>query len=64
MGQAGDPSTGVSSCSHQNATGQYKPYLQDGATISTSPHKVYVPQNNDPALHQRTKMPGALPNHR
>jgi len=34
---------------------QYKPYLHDGATVVTSPHKVYGPQNNDLALQLRKR---------
>jgi hypothetical protein len=34
---------------------RYKPYLDDGATIVTSPHKVYGPQNNDLALQLRKR---------
>ena len=34
---------------------QYKPYLQSDATIVTSPHKVYGPQNNDLALQLRKR---------
>jgi nicotinamidase-related amidase len=32
---------------------QYKPYLGDGDTVVTSPHKVYGPQSNDLALQLR-----------
>jgi len=32
---------------------QYKPYLSDGDTVVTSPHKVYGPQSNDLALQLR-----------
>ncbi len=32
---------------------QYKPYINDGKTIVTSPHKVYGPQNNDLVLQLR-----------
>jgi len=34
---------------------QYKPYLHDGATVVTSPHKVYGPQTNDLALQLRKR---------
>ena len=34
---------------------QYKPYIEDGATIVTSPHKVYGPQNNDLNLQLRKR---------
>jgi hypothetical protein len=44
MGQAGDPSTGAFSLHPpQTRLNQYKAYLQDGATITTSPHKLYGP---------------------
>lgn len=33
----------------------YKPYLNDGATIITSPHKVYGPESNDLALQLRKR---------
>jgi hypothetical protein len=32
---------------------QYKPYIQDGKTIITSPHKLYGPEHNDLALQLR-----------
>jgi len=34
---------------------QYKPYILDGKTIITSPHKVYGPEQNDLALQLRKK---------
>ena len=34
---------------------QYKPYIQDGQTIVTSPHKVYGPESNDLALQLRKR---------
>lgn len=34
---------------------RYKPYLDDGHTVITSPHKVYGPQNNDLALQLRKR---------
>lgn len=34
---------------------QYKPYINDGETIVTSPHKVYGPQNNDLNLQLRKR---------
>lgn len=34
---------------------RYKPYLEDGSTVVTSPHKVYGPQNNDLALQLRKR---------
>lgn len=34
---------------------RYKPYLDDGHTVVTSPHKVYGPQNNDLALQLRKR---------
>lgn len=34
---------------------RYKPYLGDGETVVTSPHKVYGPQNNDLALQLRKR---------
>jgi nicotinamidase-related amidase len=34
---------------------QYKPYLNDGKTIVTSPHKVYGPQSNDLVLQLRKR---------
>ncbi len=33
----------------------YKPYIQDGKTIVTSPHKVYGPENNDLVLQLRKR---------
>jgi nicotinamidase-related amidase len=33
----------------------YKPYILDGKTIITSPHKVYGPESNDLALQLRKK---------
>lgn len=33
----------------------YKPYLADGETVITSPHKVYGPQNNDLVLQLRKR---------
>jgi nicotinamidase-related amidase len=32
---------------------QLKPYIEDGSTIVTGPHKIYGPQNNDLALQLR-----------
>ena len=32
---------------------RYKPYIEDGATVVTSPHKVYGPESNDLALQLR-----------
>jgi nicotinamidase-related amidase len=32
---------------------QYKPYIEDGKTIITSPHKIYGPEQNDLALQLR-----------
>ena len=34
---------------------RYKPYIQDGETIVTSPHKVYGPESNDLALQLRKR---------
>lgn len=34
---------------------RYKPYINDGATIVTSPHKVYGPESNDLALQLRKR---------
>jgi nicotinamidase-related amidase len=34
---------------------QYKPYIEDGRTIITSPHKVYGPESNDLALQLRKR---------
>ena len=34
---------------------QYKPYINDGETIVTSPHKVYGPENNDLLLQLRKR---------
>ena len=34
---------------------QYKPYINDGETIITSPHKVYGPENNDLLLQLRKR---------
>jgi nicotinamidase-related amidase len=34
---------------------RYKPYIEDGATIVTSPHKVYGPESNDLALQLRKR---------
>ena len=36
---------------------QYKPYLFDGETIITSPHKVYGPEQNDLVLHRLNVTP-------
>ncbi|GAI80156.1 unnamed protein product [marine sediment metagenome] len=32
---------------------QYKPYINDGATVVTSPHKVFGPETNDLVLQLR-----------
>ena len=32
---------------------QYKPYIENGETVVTSPHKVYGPDSNDLALQLR-----------
>lgn len=32
---------------------QYKPYIEDGATVVTSPHKVFGPETNDLVLQLR-----------
>lgn len=34
---------------------QYKPFLEDGRTVVTSPHKVYGPESNDLALQLRKR---------
>ena len=34
---------------------RYKPYIQDGKTVVTSPHKVYGPQSNDLVLQLRKR---------
>ena len=34
---------------------RYKPYIQDGQTVVTSPHKVYGPESNDLALQLRKR---------
>jgi nicotinamidase-related amidase len=34
---------------------QYKPYLNDGETVITSPHKVYGPETNDLVLQLRKR---------
>ncbi len=34
---------------------QYKPYIEDGETIITSPHKVYGPESNDLILQLRKR---------
>lgn len=33
----------------------YKPYIEDGATVITNPHKVYGPETNDLALQLRKR---------
>ena len=34
---------------------RYKPYIEDGQTVVTSPHKVYGPENNDLILQLRKR---------
>jgi len=34
---------------------QYKPYIEDGQTVVTSPHKVYGPESNDLSLQLRKR---------
>ena len=34
---------------------QYKPYIKDGKTVVTSPHKVYGPETNDLVLQLRKR---------
>ena len=34
---------------------RYKPYIEDGATVVTSPHKVYGPETNDLVLQLRKR---------
>ena len=34
---------------------QYKPYIEDGKTVVSSPHKVYGPENNDVVLQLRKR---------
>jgi len=34
---------------------RFKPYIEDGRTVVTSPHKVYGPQNNDLVLQLRKR---------
>ena len=34
---------------------RYKPYIQDGKTVVSSPHKIYGPENNDLALQLRKR---------
>ncbi len=34
---------------------RYKPFIEDGATVVTSPHKVYGPETNDLVLQLRKR---------
>ena len=34
---------------------RYKPYIEDGKTVITSPHKVYGPETNDLVLQLRKR---------
>ena len=34
---------------------RYKPYIEDGATVITNPHKVYGPETNDLVLQLRKR---------
>jgi hypothetical protein len=34
---------------------RYKPYIEDGKTVVTSPHKVYGPETNDLVLQLRKR---------
>ena len=34
---------------------RYKPFIEDGKTVVTSPHKVYGPENNDLILHSQAQ---------
>ena len=34
---------------------RYKPYIEDGQTVVSSPHKVYGPENNDLVLQLRKR---------
>jgi nicotinamidase-related amidase len=34
---------------------RYKPYIEDGTTVISSPHKVYGPENNDLLLQLRKR---------
>jgi nicotinamidase-related amidase len=34
---------------------RYKPYIEDGATVVTSPHKIYGPESNDLVLQLRKR---------
>jgi nicotinamidase-related amidase len=34
---------------------RYKPYIQDGKTVVSSPHKIYGPENNDLVLQLRKR---------
>ena len=34
---------------------RYKPFIEDGKTVVTSPHKVYGPENNDLILQLRKR---------
>lgn len=34
---------------------RYKPYIEDGKTVVTSPHKIYGPESNDLALQLRKR---------
>ena len=34
---------------------RYKPFIEDGKTVVSSPHKVYGPENNDLALQLRKR---------
>jgi nicotinamidase-related amidase len=38
----------------------YKPYIEDGKTVVTSPHKVYGPESNDLALQLRKRGKGKV----
>ena len=39
---------------------RYKPYIEDGATVVASPHKVYGPENNDLVLQLRKRGMGRV----
>lgn len=34
---------------------RYKPYIEDGKTVVSSPHKIYGPETNDPVLQLRKR---------
>ncbi|QGQ97676.1 cysteine hydrolase [Paenibacillus psychroresistens] len=49
------PQTAVAAASQADFLEKFKPYIEDGKTIITSPHKIFGPESNDLVLQLRKR---------